>query len=475
MGPVAAQLNSNPDVRSDAADEPRTHRAASQPPHGGAPSSREHPASRVPLRRRRSARALAGVAGGVADHLGVKVLWVRAFFALLTVWNGVGLLAYALLWAFIPQRPVDTGKDPSSSERQQTVAVVMLGIGALVAAGSFGSMFVVPLLVVLVGGAVVWREADDAQRRRWAAGARSGMRGVFVGQGGRSALARTLAGSALVVTGIALFLVGSLDLNQLQFGLLAVIATLAGAAVLTVPWWLRTVRALDEERRARIRSQERAEIAAHLHDSVLQTLALIQKQAEDTKEVRRLARSQERQLRGWLYGPSGYGRGGSGGSAAGPQSPTGSASPAADPTDSASAAPHSPVGRSLSEVIAEACGEVEDTFAIKVQQVVVGDCVLDERIAAAVSATREAVVNAAKHAEVGEVSVYVEVEPSQVEFFVRDRGKGFDQEAVPADRHGVADSIRGRMERNGGSARIRTAPGEGTEVQLRVPRDANRQ
>ncbi len=138
-------------------------------------------------------------------------------------------------------------------------------------------------------------------------------------------------------------------------------------------------------------------------------------------------------------------------------------------------APHSPVGRSLSEVIAEACGEVEDTFAIKVQQVVVGDCVVDERIAAAVSATREAVVNAAKHAEVGEVSVYVEIEPTQVEFFVRDRGKGFDQEAVPTDRHGVADSIRGRMERNGGSARIRTAPGEGTEVQLRVPRDANRQ
>ncbi|AUS81734.1 ATP-binding protein [Actinoalloteichus sp. AHMU CJ021] len=473
MGPVAAQLNSNPDVRPDAADEPRAHRAASHPPHRGAPSSRENLGSRVPLRRRRSARALAGVAGGVADHLGVKVLWVRAFFALLTVWNGVGLLAYALLWAFVPQRPVDTGKDPSSSERQQTIAVVMLGIGALVAAGSFGSMFVVPLLVVLVGAAVVWREADDAQRRRWAAGARSGMRGVFVGQGGRSALARTLAGAALVVTGIALFLVGSLDLSQLQFGLLAVIATLAGAAVLTVPWWLRTVRALDEERRARIRSQERAEIAAHLHDSVLQTLALIQKQAEDTKEVRRLARSQERQLRGWLYGPSGYGRGG-GGAAAGPQGPAGPP-PAADPTDSGSVAPHSPVGRSLSEVIAEACGEVEDTFAIKVQQVVVGDCVVDERIAAAVSATREAVVNAAKHAEVGEVSVYVEIEPTQVEFFVRDRGKGFDQEAVPTDRHGVADSIRGRMERNGGSARIRTAPGEGTEVQLRVPRDANRQ
>jgi signal transduction histidine kinase len=124
----------------------------------------------------------------------------------------------------------------------------------------------------------------------------------------------------------------------------------------------------------------------------------------------------------------------------------------------------------LSDAIARACGEVEDTFAIKVQQVVVGDCQLDERLTGLVYAAREATVNAAKHAGVAEVSVYAEVEPDTVEIFVRDRGKGFDPTTVPADRHGLADSIRGRMERNGGELRLRTSPGEGTEVHLRMPR-----
>jgi signal transduction histidine kinase len=225
--------------------------------------------------------------------------------------------------------------------------------------------------------------------------------------------------------------------------LLAVLAALVGIGVLTVPFWLRLVSDLGEERRARIRTEERAEIAAHLHDSVLQTLALIQKQAEAPREVLRLARGQERQLRGWLYGPSGYGR----------------------PADGESSG-----AESLSEAISRACGEVEDTFAIQVQQVVVGDCPLDEKLVGLIYAAREAVVNAAKHAGVSEVSVYAEIEPEVVTIFVRDRGKGFDPKAVPADRHGLADSIRGRMERNGGELRLRTAPGEGTEVQLQMPR-----
>jgi signal transduction histidine kinase len=235
------------------------------------------------------------------------------------------------------------------------------------------------------------------------------------------------------------------DLDQMQFALLSVLATLVGVAVLTVPFWLRLVRDLGEERRARIRTEERAEIAAHLHDSVLQTLALIQKQSEAPREVLRLARGQERQLRGWLYGPSGFGR-----------------------KDGAG----EDESMTLAEAISQSCGEVEDQFAIQVQQVVVGDCELDEKLTGLVFAAREAVVNAAKHAEVSEVSVYAEVEPEKVTIFVRDRGKGFDTATVPADRHGLADSIRGRMERNGGELRLRTAPGEGTEVALLMPRAA---
>ncbi len=268
-----------------------------------------------------------------------------------------------------------------------------------------------------------------------------------------------LAGAVLVTTGLVIFLVNTPSLNQLQFVLLAVFATLVGVAVLTVPWWVRLSRDLSEERRARIRTEERAEIAAHLHDSVLQTLALIQKQAESAREVRRLARGQERELRNWLYGPSGYGKG--------------NQVSADAPADLAGATDQART--TLAAAVATACGEVEDIFAIRVQQVVVGDCPLDDQLVALVQAAREAVVNAAKHAGVAEVSVYAEVEPERVEVFVRDRGKGFDPNAVSADRHGLADSIQGRMERHGGDVRLRTAPGEGTEVQLGMPRRSTKE
>ncbi|HJT02647.1 MAG TPA: ATP-binding protein, partial [Pseudonocardiaceae bacterium] len=182
-------------------------------------------------------------------------------------------------------------------------------------------------------------------------------------------------------------------------------------------------------------------IAAHLHDSVLQTLALIQQQSDSAREVRRLARGQERELRSWLYGPQGYGQ---------PQ------------TNGAA--------QTFAATLHAAAGEVEDTYAVSMHVVVVGDCSLDEPLPALVQASREAMVNAAKHAGVSEVSVYAEVEPAQVHVFIRDRGVGFDPATVAADRHGLADSIHGRMQRHGGTVTLRTAPGEGTEVQLAIAR-----
>nr|BFF02634.1 ATP-binding protein [Streptoalloteichus tenebrarius] len=412
--------------------------------------------ARPPLVRRRSGRVVGGVSSGVAEHLGVPVLWVRAVFAALAALGGAGVVAYGLLWITMAPEPADAPqREESSTERMQGIGLAVLGAGLAIAAGSLtgsiGRWVIGPLGAVLVGTAVVWREADEAQRRRWLGSARSGVAGALLGGGGVSAVVRVLGGVGLVVTGIAMFLLSRVDLGAMQAAVVSVLATLVGVAVLTVPWWLRLVRDLNEERRARIRTEERAEIAAHLHDSVLQTLALIQKQPDVPREVLRLARGQERQLRAWLYGPSGYGRRGGdadGGAAGGPSG-------------------------NLADAVATACGEVEDTFAIKVQQVVVGDCELDERLVALVHAAREAVVNAAKHAGVGEVSVYAEVEPERVQVYVRDRGKGFDPEAVPEDRHGLADSIRGRMERHGGAVRLRTAPGEGTEVQLEMPRSRN--
>jgi signal transduction histidine kinase len=409
------------------------------------------------LYRSRSARVVAGVASGIAEHLNVPVLWVRAVFAALAALSGAGILAYGLLWVFVPQSAEDD-VPATSKERQQGFGLLVLGIGLAVAVVSIGALPVWlagPIGVALVGAAVVWREADESQRHRWRQGARSGFAGAVLGGGGRAAVVRVLAGAVLVVVGLSVFLVGNATVGDLQFAMLAVFAALVGAAVLTVPWWLRLVRDLNVERATRIRSQERAEIAAHLHDSVLQTLALIQKQAGSEREVRRLARGQERELRNWLYGPDGYGR----------------TSAMRQEVDSA---PEDRLGQALSGQLAVICGEVEDAFAITVHPVVVGDCVLDERLVAQLAAAREAIVNSAKHAQVGEVSVYAEVEPERVAVYVRDRGAGFDQDEVPADRHGLADSIRGRMERNGGRARVRTAPGEGTEVQLEMPRSHQR-
>jgi signal transduction histidine kinase len=413
-----------------------------------APPPAASSAGAPPLTRRRNGRFVAGVAGGVADHLGVKVLWVRAAFVLLTGINGAGVLAYGLLWIFLRLEPADVQRVLGRTERQQAMGLAALGIAAGLAAAAVGNnvvgWIVGPLGVAAVGAAVVWREADEAQRRRWTAGARSGVTGIA--GGGRTALLRVVAGAVFVASGIGVFLLGNLDLSQVQFGLLAVLATLLGVGVLTVPWWVRLWRELGEERRERIVEAERAEIAAHLHDSVLQTLALIQRQSDQPREVLRLARGQERELRHWLYGPTGYGR-----------AARASGGPALD--------------AGLAAAITTAAAEVEDTYAVDVRPIVVGDRPLDDGLRALVLAAREAMVNAAKHSGVGEVSAYVEVEPAEVHVFVRDRGKGFDPDAVPGDRHGLADSVHGRMRRHGGAVQLRSTPGEGTEVHLSMPVD----
>ncbi|HXT46418.1 MAG TPA: PspC domain-containing protein [Pseudonocardiaceae bacterium] len=392
--------------------------------------------------RHRSDRVIAGVSSGIAEHLGVPVLWVRVVFVALAGLGGTGLIGYALLWALLPATDSRTRRPSTARDRQQAVGLVVLGAGLALAGAALGTAWAGwvtgPLGVALVGAGVVWREADASQRTRWRSGA-GAVSGVLLG--GRMALLRVLAGAALVTSGIAVFLLNQGNLGQARFALLAAAATLVGVAVLTVPWWLRLMRALGEERRARIRTEERAEIAAHLHDSVLQTLALIQQQSDSAREVRRLARGQERELRSWLYGPQGYG-----------QPRTNGALPA------------------FAATLHAAAGEVEDTYAVSMHVVVVGDCALEQPLPALVQASREAMVNAAKHAGVAEVSVYAEVEPGQVHVFIRDRGVGFDPAAIAADRHGLADSIRGRMQRHGGTVTLRTAPGEGTEVQLAIAR-----
>jgi signal transduction histidine kinase len=322
-------------------------------------------------------------------------------------------------------------------DRGQVVALVALLAGAAVFVatvdlGGEANRYVWPTLLVGVGVVLVWRQADNARRARWTDSGRR--RRLFP-------LVRGLAGVALVGMGLAVFLVVRGSAAQLGTALTAAIAVLAGMALLAGPWLVRMSQDLSEERTMRIRAQERAEVAAHVHDSVLHTLTLIQRNAEDPAEVRRLARAQERELRNWLYRPEGTGK-----------------DEAEEP-------------ETLAEAVRRAAAEVEDKHGVPLEVVVVGDCPLDEGLAAQMQAAREAMVNAAKYGGGGgAVQVYAEVDGRTVFVSVRDRGPGFDPDAVPADRMGVRESIIGRMRRHGGTARVRSAPGDGTEVELEMDR-----
>jgi signal transduction histidine kinase len=244
-----------------------------------------------------------------------------------------------------------------------------------------------------------------------------------------------IAGVGLVGTGVGVFLAANNAFEAIRQGILATAGIVIGLMLVFGPWWWRLAKQLTDERRGRIRSDERAEVGAHLHDSVLQTLALIQRNAADPKAVMGLARRQERELRSWLHGE-----------------------------------PFAPAGATFGAAIERAAAEVEELHGVAVDEVTVGDCPLDERLQAVVGAVREALVNAAKWSGVTAVSVYTEVEDDLVSVFVRDRGKGFDLDAVGDGHHGIAESIRGRMARHGGRAEIRSSPGEGTEVELVMKR-----
>ena len=381
------------------------------------------------LWRRAQGRYVGGVASGIADHLRIKPRDVRFAFLVLTAAGGLGVILYAVFWIVVPAVPGPDGRSEMSTGEYLVAAgasVVALVVAALTT--SIGNLFV-PSALGCVGAALLWRQAGTGERERWRALSRTSIAASADGGQGRVRLA---AGIGLVLVGCILVLVKA-DITAIRDGLIAVVVTVVGIALITGPWWVRSMTELADERRERIRSQERADLAAHLHDSVLQTLALIQRNAGSPAEVARLARGQERELRALLYGD-------------------------ADPTGE------------LSDAVRLAAAEVEDSYAIKVDVVVVGDAPLDDDLLALVSAAREAMVNAAKHASVGSVSVYVEVEQAAVAAYVRDRGVGFDAATIAEDRQGIRGSIIGRIERHGGEVTVKSTPGDGTEVAIRMSR-----
>ena len=304
-----------------------------------------------------------------------------------------------------------------------------------------------PGLVGLALLIAVWRHAgpqDQVAARRLAA-VMSGDGPVVGSTRWRLALAaaRLLAGAGLIALGTSTLLAPK-HLNGADItAALAAVGTVAGFSLILAPWWLRLGRELVAERRQRARAEERAEMAAHIHDSVLQTLALIQRAATEPTEVRRLARAQERQLRSWLFAPA-----------------TTALRPGEGPA-------------SISQALLALQQDIENDHGLRTDVVTVGDAALDERVEALLAATCEAVVNAAKWSGAEVVSVYAEVEPEAVSVFVRDRGRGFDPSRVAPDRKGLSESVHARMHRNGGTSSVRSAPGAGTEVALRVPRRAS--
>ena len=424
------------------------------------------------LVRRSDERVVAGVCAGVARWLGVDPIVVRLAALILALANGVGVLAYLVAWVVLPEaRPESTAGSPASRPRDRhrsgrrnaelalAVGCITLGLLVLVrwSAPFFPDFVVWPGTLAAIGiGLVLARGGDggvDAATGRAPAGAGRGevrhdarprltANPLEVLLGGRWFWLRMLGGALLLVLGIAIFLATNGASGAVGKVGIAVLATALGVVLVFGPWIVRLVGQLGDERRERIRSEERADMAAHLHDSVLQTLALIQRNTDASSEARSLARRQERELRAWLYDDRHRADG--------------------DADDAPG---------TLALALDRLTDEVEaDHPTVEVAVVLVGDCPLDMRVTALVKAVREAVVNAANHSGASVVSVYVEVDGGRVEAFVRDRGRGFDPAVVDGDRQGIARSIVGRMARHGGRARVLSAPGEGTEVNVEVAR-----
>lgn len=402
---------------------------------------------RGPWRRDLEHQLIGGVASGVATRTNVDVQYVRLAFIILALFSGFGIAAYVVAWLLIPAGSETTTIATRALDDRQGIAVAaalgslliaVLVVVSFAGAGWIGTL-AWPLVVTVVCIVLLWRNAPPDEQAT--------LRGLvdpllgFTGDTSRGRTAiRTSIAVVLLAGGLAMLLFGHARV-ALLLPLAGVILVIAAIALVFGPWWLRITRDLVTERQARIRAEERADMAARVHDLVLQTLALIQRRAGDPQQVIQLARAQERELRSWLFD----GR---------------------------------PPGSLGDELTTLAGGvrliqaEVEAQHHVSVETVIVGDCALDDDLVALVGAAREATVNGAKWSGAPIISIFCEVEPASVTLFVRDRGRGFDPGAVPTDRKGLAESIRGRVARHGGTASVRSARGEGTEISLTMPRRA---
>ena len=365
-------------------------------------------------------RVVAGVCAGIARAVALDPLLVRVAVVVLTV-AGPGLPFYVITWLVMPEsaNAVQGEAAPAPAEVRRGVGLILIVLGAVLALRELGltppDAIILPIVLVGFGvGLVLWQLQPRLDVGRWDA--------VRIG-----------GGVIVVGAGVAAFVAGNLSLGAVRDSVVATGLVVVGLGLILGPWIVVLVRDRTEERRRRVAADARADMAAHLHDSVLQTFALMQR-TDDPHEMASLARQQERELRRWLY---------------------------ADRDD--------PDAATLRTAISQMTGLVEDRHDVNVETVIVGDAALGPALEALVAATGEAATNAAKWSGCPSVSVFVEVDEDRVHAYVRDKGAGFAIEEIGADRLGVRESIQGRMERVGGTSDIATAPGEGTEVHLSVP------
>jgi signal transduction histidine kinase len=387
------------------------------------------------------------VAAGLASRTGFDVTVVRTVFVLAALAGGFGVAAYVVAWLLVPAAGQQRSIAAAAMTDRRGIAltaglgsllVVVLLIASALGASWLGSL-AWPLVISVAGIVLIWRNAppdEQATMRRLA----EPLLGLAEGNGQTRTAARVSIAALLLAVGLLILLSGHAR-RALLLPLGGLLLVIAAIVIVLGPWWLRIARDLVVERQARVRAEERADMAARVHDSVLQTLALIQRRAAEPQQVVQLARAQERELRSWLFD----GR-----------------------------APGSMDGRGLTlaagvRLIQQ---EVEAQHGIAVEAVTVGDCAVDDDLSALLAAAREATVNAVKWSGAEVVSLFAEVEADEVSVFVRDRGRGFDPAAVPDDRKGLTESVHARMARHGGSAAVRSVRGEGTEVALTMPRDA---
>lgn len=406
--------------------------------------------AREPLARQPDGKMIAGVAAGLSRHLGLNPRIVRFAFVLLALFSGVGAIAYLALWVLLPSESVteeSVGLEAASRRGMRPglatappradsgilIAGGMVAVGVLwlaVVVGALPSALFWPVVLGGAGVIVIWLQVDERVAPSSSA-RKGGLWARLTRGGGAMSIVRLIGGLLLVAAGISWILATQVGLSQLPGVLGASGVLLAGLFIVSAPWLHQQRGRVRRAEAERLRAEARSDMAAHLHDSVLQTLALIQRQAGDPATVASLARRQERELRTWLYGET---------------------------TRAAT----------LRSALEQIGAEVEGNFPIDVELVCVGDVPVDDRLQALVQAAREAVTNAAKHSGAARIDVYAEVEDARVELFVRDRGVGFDEAAVPEGRMGVRESIKARMERHGGSASIRSELGHGTEVRLEI-------